>query len=521
MSDADMKHAVDATMALTARNITKWFGVTKALDQASIEIRAGEVHAVMGENGAGKSTLMKVLSGVYQEYEGTLYLHGEPRQLANPRAAQDNGICMIHQELNLVPHLSIAENIFLGREFHHPMGLIDTKRMCSEACQLLRKLNLDVDPDIPVCRLRVGQQQLVEIAKALAVESSIIIMDEPTSAISDHEVGMLFGLIQSLAEQGVAIVYITHKMDEVFKIAQRITVMRDGCVIGSHPLQAMSEDQVVRMMVGRDIKDFYVKTEAVQESEILQVRDLCLGHPTRPNDYLVDHVSLSCRQGEVLGLFGLMGAGRTELLEALFGVHPKSASGQIIIDGREVLIRSPQDAIAAGMALVPEDRKQQGLVLSLSVRDSISLASLSQVESHGFLHAGLETALADEYVERLRIKTPSTKQMVKNLSGGNQQKVVIAKWLATEPKVLLLDDPTRGIDINAKNEIYKLISELALSGMAIVMVSSELPEIMGIADRIMVLAEGQQTGEFIPEEVTEEILIRAALPGQVTRTGIL
>ena len=506
----------DNTIALTAQGVTKCFGVTKALDNASIEIHAGEVHAIVGENGAGKSTLMKILSGAYQAYEGTLYFQGQPVTLPNTFMAQQTGICMIHQELNLIPHLSIAENIFLGREFLTSMGLIDVKRMRAEASQLLDKLDLHIDPDRPVCQLRVGQQQLVEIAKALAFDAQVIIMDEPTSAISDHEVGILFELIHSLIQRGVAIVYITHKMEEVFQIAQRITVMRDGRVIGTHHAKDIKENEIVTMMVGRDLKDFFVKAAAIQETDVLQVADICLDHPTRPNDYLVDHVSLSCRRGEVLGLFGLMGAGRTEFLETLFGVHPKTASGQVWVEGREVNINSPQDAIEAGIALVPEDRKRQGLVLDMSVRDSISLASLSQVESCGFLNPRLEGNLASDYIKRLQIKTPNTHQKVKNLSGGNQQKVVIAKWLATHPKVLLLDDPTRGIDINAKNEIYKLISELALTGMAIVMVSSELPEIMRIADRIIVLAEGRQTGEFSRAQATEELLLRAALPRHET-----
>ncbi|MCF7975416.1 MAG: sugar ABC transporter ATP-binding protein [Phycisphaerae bacterium] len=504
----------DNRTALTAQGVTKCFGVTKALDNASIEILAGEVHAIVGENGAGKSTLMKILSGVYQEYEGTLCFQGRPVTLPNTFMAQQTGICMIHQELNLIPYLSISENIFLGREFLTPFGLIDVKRMRIEASQLLDKLDLHIDPDRPVCQLRVGQQQLIEIAKALAFDAQVIIMDEPTSAISDHEVDMLFELIRALTEQGVAIVYITHKMEEVFQIAQRITVMRDGRMIGTHLARDIKENEIVAMMVGRDLKDFFVKAEAVQETAVLQVRDICLNHPTRPDDYLVDHVSLSCRRGEVLGLFGLMGAGRTELLETLFGVHPKSASGQVWVEGREVPIDLPQDAIEAGIALVPEDRKRQGLVLEMSVRDSISLASLNQVESCGFLNPRLEGNLARDYIERLQIKTPNAHQKVKNLSGGNQQKVVIAKWLATHPMVLLLDDPTRGIDINAKNEIYKLISELALTGMAIVMVSSELPEIMRIADRIIVLAEGRQTGEFLRGQATEESLLKAALPRQ-------
>ncbi len=511
-----MVNTRDNKMVLAAHGVTKWFGATMALDSVNLEIRAGEVHAIVGENGAGKSTLMKILSGVYPAYEGMIHFQGEPVTLSNTQMAQQTGICMIHQELNLIPYLSIAENIFLGREFLTPLGLIDVKRMCRETGQLLGKLGLHIDPNRPVCQLRVGQQQLVEIAKALAFDAQVIIMDEPTSAITDYEVDILFELIRVLTERGVAIVYITHKMEEVFRIAQRITVMRDGCVIGTQMAIDMTEDQVVSMMVGRDLKEFFIKTEAVQEADVLQVRDICLDHPTRRNDYWVDHVSLSCRRGEVLGLFGLMGAGRTEFLETLFGVHAKTASGQVWVEGREVHIGSPQDAMGAGIALVPEDRKRQGLVLPMSIRDNISLASLSQIESCGFLNPRLEGHLAVDYIKRLQIKTPNTHQTVKQLSGGNQQKVVLAKWLATGPKVLLLDDPTRGIDVNAKNEIYKLISELALTGMAIVMVSSELPEIMRIADRIVVLAEGRQTGEFSCGQATEELLLRAALPRHET-----
>ena len=513
-----MVSAGDNSIILSAQGVTKRFGATRALDDAHLDVQAGEVHAIVGENGAGKSTLMKILSGVHQVYEGTLRFQGRPVTLSNTQMAQQTGICMIHQELNLIPYLSIAENIFLGREFLTSLGLIDVKRMREEASKLLGRLGVNIDPNKPVCQLRVGEQQLVEIAKALAFDAKVIIMDEPTSAISDHEVDILFELIDSLTQRGVAILYITHKMEEVFRIAQRITVMRDGRVIGTHPASDITENEIVAMMVGRDIKAFFAKTEAVQDKDVLQVRDICLDHPTRPNDYWVDHVSLSCQQGEVLGLFGLMGAGRTELLETLFGVHAKTASGRVWVEGRETVIRSPQDAIDAGIALVPEDRKQQGLVLEMSVQDSICLASLDQVESYGFLNPRLEDRLAGDYINRLQIKTPSAHQKVKTLSGGNQQKVVIAKWLATNPKVLLLDDPTRGIDINAKNEIYKLISELALAGMAIVMVSSELPEIMRIADRIIVLAEGRKTGEFTREQATEEMLLRAALPGHETPT---
>jgi ribose transport system ATP-binding protein len=358
----------------------------------------------------------------------------------------------------------------------------------------------------------VGQQQIVEIAKALSLDARVIIMDEPTSAISEREIGLLFDLIKSLTEQGVAIVYITHKLDELFQIADRVTVMRDGRVIGSGAIEEVTHDDVVRMMVGRDIQDFFVKAQATKQQEVLTVEQICLNNPIHPGDYLVDHVSFGLREGEVLGIFGLMGAGRTELLETIFGMHPDQSSGQVLWHSREARIRLPGDAIELGIGFVPEDRKQQGLILSMSVGANISLANLKLAERFSFLSNRLEKQLATDYIRRLKIRTASIWQSVENLSGGNQQKVVIAKWLATKPKVLLLDEPTRGIDVSAKNEIYRLISELAQAGLGIVMVSSELPEILAISDRIIVLAEGKKAGEFARSQATEELVMRAAIP---------
>ena len=339
-----------------------------------------------------------------------------------------------------------------------------------------------------------------------------MIMDEPTSAISEHEIKVLFDLIRSLKAQGVAIVYITHKLDELFQIADSVTVLRDGTLVGSSSIEDVTHDDIVRMMVGRDIKDFFVKADVTKSNEVFSVRDMCLAHPRRPGDYVVDHISFSVKAGEVLGLFGLMGAGRTELLEAIFGLHPKNSSGHIFLNGKDVKVNSPTDAINLGIGFITEDRKLEGLVLQMSVTKSISLASLEQTERFGFLSSTLETQLAQNYVERLRIKTPSLQQVVENLSGGNQQKVVIAKWLATNPQILLLDEPTRGIDVNAKNEIYTLISQLTKAGLAIVMVSSELPEIMAITDRIVVLSEGKQTAEYSRSQATEELIMKAAIP---------
>jgi len=499
-------------IVLAAQGVTKRFGGVKALDEARLEVRAGQVTAVMGENGAGKSTLMKVLAGVYQDYEGHILLSGHEVVFANPRQAQEQGVTIIHQELNLIPNLSVAENLFLGREFLNGLGLIDSRRMRRAAAALLHRLDLDVDPRTRVSTLRVGQQQVLEIARALALSARVIIMDEPTSAISDREVDVLFGLIDALKREGVAIVYISHKMDEVFRIADQITVMRDGRTVGSAARAQLSHDEVVRMMVGRDLKDFFVQTETAHGAEVLRVEKVCLPHPDRSGDFLVKDVSFSVARGEVLGLFGLMGAGRSELFETIFGLHAKTSCGRVFVEGREIQVASCAEAIATGLALVPEDRKRQGLVMNMSVAASISLASLGRIERFGFLSDRLERVLAGDYVHRLNIRTATLGQSVKHLSGGNQQKVVLAKWLATRPRVLLLDEPTRGIDVNAKNQIYQLIHELTQAGLAIVMISSEMPEIMAIAHRIIVLSEGRQTAEFSRAEATEESILKAALP---------
>ena len=506
-------------MVLAAKGITKCFGGIKALDEAHLEVPAGQVTAVMGENGAGKSTLMKVLAGIYQDYEGRILLNGRQVAFANPRQAQEHGVAIIHQELNLIPNLSVAENIFLGRESVDRVGFIDFRRMRREAADLLHRLELHVDPRTSVSELRVGQQQVVEIARALALNARVIIMDEPTSAISEREVDVLFELIAALKREGVAIVYISHKMDEVFRIADRIIVMRDGRTVGSARRADLSQADVVRMMVGRDLKDFFVESEIAGGSEAFRVEDIRLPHPDRPGDFMVKDISFSVARGEVLGLFGLMGAGRSELFEAIFGLHAKTASGRVFIEGSEAGISCPADAIKAGLALVPEDRKRQGLVMDMSVAASVSLANLERVERFGFLSDRLERALASDFGQRLSIRTASLRQRVRHLSGGNQQKVVIAKWLATKPKVLLLDEPTRGIDVNAKNQIYRLIHELAQAGLAIVMISSELPEIMAIAHRILVLSEGRQTAKFSRSQASEEAILRAALPGSLSGGG--
>jgi len=497
---------------LEARGITKAFAGIKALDDVNLQILPGEINAIVGENGAGKSTLMKVLSGVYKEYEGSIILDNKPVKFNNTREAQDKGLAIIHQDLNLIPYLSIAENIFLGREFLTRTGLIDYKKMHAETMILLKRLEFDIKPDTLVTSLRVGQQQVVEIAKVLSLDARIIIMDEPTSAISEREIYVLFELVKNLTKKNVAIAYITHKLDELFKIADSVTVLRDGKCVASRRIEEVDHDDVVRMMVGRDLNNYYIKAEAVTSKPAMSAKNLSLAYPDRSSDFLLNNVEFSVHKGEVLGIFGLMGAGRTELFETIFGLHPETSSGQIILDGEEISIKSPGEAIRAGIGLVPEDRKLNGLVLNMAVQANITLASLRESVRMALISQKREKEIAEELIKQLQIKTPSPNEIVKNLSGGNQQKVIIAKWLATKPKILLLDEPTRGVDVNAKNEIYRLISELIKQKLAIIMISSELREILAISDRIMVLSEGRKTAEFVQEKANQEKIMNAAIP---------
>ncbi len=502
----------DASVLLEARGISKSFPGVRALDAVDLTVRRGRLNALLGENGAGKSTLMNILAGVFPQDEGEVRLGGRTVRFRNPREAQAAGIAIIFQELNQVPHLSIAENIFLGREPLTRLGLIDYSRMNDAATKLLAQLELEVDPRTPVAHLRVGQQQVVEIAKALSLDAQVIIMDEPTSALTEEEVAVLFRLIRQLKQREVGIVYITHRLDELPKIADDVTVFRDGRLVGAQPFVEVTRDEMIRMMVGRDLSGFYARGANPPGEEVLRVEEIALPHPERAGDFLVNRVSFTLRRGEVLGIFGLMGAGRTELLETIYGCHPQASFGRVWVEGRAITIRSPQEAIRAGLALAPEDRKAEGLVLPMTVGENVTLASLARSERFGVLQPAREREITGQYVERLRIKTPSHRQAARNLSGGNQQKVVLAKWLATGPRVLLLDEPTRGIDINAKQEIYTLIDELVRGGLGVVMVSSELPEILAVADRILVLCEGRVTGEFPRSEATEENIMRAAVP---------
>lgn len=500
---------------LKVKNISKQFSGIVVLDDITAIFEAGKVNALVGENGAGKSTLMNILSGVYSEYDGQIIYKEQPTKFSNTKEAEEKGISIIHQELNLVPYLNIRENIYLGRELKNKWGFLDVAGMRNVTKQLLNKLHLDLDPDTLVSELKVGQQQVIEIAKALLVESDVIIMDEPTSAISDKEVEVLFDIIDELKSANKIIIYISHKLDELFQIAERYIVLRDGKHIESGNMAEINHDYLVSKMVGRDVSIVAKDHQKEQKTEILAVNNLNLEHPTRINDFALKNISFSIYKGEVLGLFGLMGAGRTELLESLFGLHAKKLDGEILVNQKPVSFHSTADAIKSGIALVPEDRKRDGLVLGLDVKTNLSITTLDNLIQYGLLNNNKEIALTTKYIKELHIKTSSQNQLAKNLSGGNQQKIVLAKWLATKPIVLLLDEPTRGIDINAKNEIYKLILKLADSGLSILMVSSELPEILAISDRILVMSEGELTAEFNINEATEDNILKAAIPKSI------
>ena len=502
---------MESKPVLEIRNVSKDFSGVYALKNVDMQFYPGQVTAVIGENGAGKSTLMKIVSGVYRDFDGAILLNGEPVSFQNTKEAAEKGIVIIHQELNLISHLSITENLFLGQEITNRFGMLDYRKMHRKAKELLQLLQLDVDPKTPIIQLRVGQQQLVEIARALLFQSKILIMDEPTSAISDQEVELLFKIINDLRKQGVAVVYISHKLDELFRIADRFEVLRDGENAGRGNIQETSRDKLIGMMVGRNIKDSFRKKTFISEEEILRVENLSFLNPANKSDYLANDISFTLHKGEVLGICGLMGAGRTEVLEAIFGLYPKFVSGKIYIEKKEVKISSVNDAINAGIGLVPEDRKAQGLILNMDVVKNTSLSSLDRVSSFSFINRKKEEELSMHFIQKLNTRVASQRMEVQKLSGGNQQKVVIAKWLATNPKILLLDEPTRGIDVGAKAEIYNLINELASQGMGIIFVSSELPEILAISDKILVLSESKLTARLNREDATEEILMKAAL----------
>jgi ribose transport system ATP-binding protein len=502
---------------LEVQNITKKFSGVTALNQVNLRLGKGKVTALIGENGAGKSTLLKIMSGIYTDYEGTINFKEQVVQFSKPRNAQDLGISIIHQELNLIPYLTVAQNIFLGRELINAFGFLDETKMNQKTRELLVRLKLEVDPDALVSSLKVGQQQIVEIAKALLTESEVLFMDEPTSAIGESEVEVLFTIINQLKVEGKSIVYISHKLDELFALADEYVVLRDGQVVGQGEMNQISREKLIAMMAGREIKVNKKLERTTSQEQILQVEDLLLKNPGNPLRPILKNINFYLNKGEVLGIYGLMGAGRTELCESLFGLHHRSSTGTIVLDGKEVSFKSPGQAIDAGMALVPEDRKKDGIVPGMSVGENISLTVIDKVSKLGLLNAALQSRLYSKHVDALKIKVSSEKQLIKNLSGGNQQKVVLAKWIERNPKVLMLDEPTRGIDINAKNEIYDLIKKLSYSGISVLVVSSEILEILAVSDRILVMSEGQITAEFTSEEVTENKIMNACIPENLNK----
>ena len=484
--------------------ISKSFPGVKALDDVSIRFERGKVHAIMGENGAGKSTLMKVLTGVYKKDKGEIKINGIPVEIKDPVEAQKLGISIIYQEFALVPYMTIAQNVFLGKELPAKVKpFVDRAKMRKEAREVLERVNLRIDVNENVQDCRVGQQQMVEIAKAVGANSWVVVMDEPTAALTEDDKEKLFDIIRDLKKQGVAIIYISHRMAEIFSIADEVTVLRDGQRVITAPMDEMDEHSLIRHMVGREITDVFARERAEQKDVVLEVKDLYRKGVFEP-------ISFTVRAGEVLGFSGLMGAGRTEIMRCLFGLD-KADGGEIFINGKKTEIHSPQDAIDAVICLVSEDRRREGIIPTMSVRENITIPSLKNISKRGFVDREKEESLAVEYVDKLSIKTPTTGQKIALLSGGNQQKVCLAKWLALNPSVIIMDEPTRGVDVGAKAEIHKLIEGLAKEGIAIIMISSELPEILGASDRIIVLYEGRKTGEIrVDGNVTQELIMKNA-----------
>jgi ABC-type sugar transport system ATPase subunit len=491
-----------AASALHMRGISKVFPGVKALSGVELSVRFGTVHAIVGENGAGKSTLMKILSGAYAPTAGTIEVAGVDVRMKRPADAQRLGIRMVHQELNLVPDLTVAENIFLGR-MPKRFGFCDRGGMVRRASAVLTELGASIDPQGRLGDLSISQQQLVEIAKAYAADPRIIVLDEPTSSLSEHETAALFRILRKMRDAGIAIVYISHRLKEVLEIADEVTVLRDGAMIETRPASGITAGDMIRLMVGREVSNVFPKTPSVIGKEVLRVR--CIGDSLRFED-----VSFDVRAGEILGLTGLVGAGRTEVARAIFGLAPL-ACGSVELDGVPVTIRSPAAAARAGIAYVPEDRKGDGIVPAMTVRENISLPVLRRLANRlGRVRRGVERDLAQTYVRKFSIVPPDGERRIGLLSGGNQQKAVISRWLATDPKVLILDEPTRGVDVGAKAEIHGIIGQLVANGMAVVMISSELPEIMGVCDRVVVMRDGRASAPVAREGLTEERIMALA-----------
>ena len=494
----------DEQQVLSLKNISKSFPGVKALENVSLDIKRGKVHALCGENGAGKSTLMKILSGVYTKDEGEILIDGNPVTIASPIDSEKLGISIIYQELANIPELSVYNNVNLGKEITRPGNIfLHTSKMISKTKDLLKKFDLNINVNQKIDRLTVGQQQMVEIAKAYGSNTWVIVMDEPTSAISESDKNKLFGMIRELKEKNVAIVYISHRMNEIFEIADEITILRDGQHVITGPIEEFDENRVIMNMVGRDIGDVFKRERSEKGGVVLEVKNLSRRNVFKP-------ISFTVKAGEVLGFSGLIGAGRTEIMRCIFGLD-RYDQGEIWLDGQKIRVKSPDDAIRSGILLVSEDRRREGIIPNMVIRENITLASLPFISRFGWINKTQDNSISREYIEKLKIRTPSAEQLISNLSGGNQQKVCLAKWLNLDPKIIIMDEPTRGIDVGAKAEIHKLIEMLTKQGIAVIMISSEMPEIIGVSDRIIVLHEGRVTGKFACDEtLTQEMLMKSA-----------
>ena len=490
---------------LEMKNICKSFPGVKALQNVDFQLKSGEIHALLGENGAGKSTLIKVLGGIYHPEEGKIFIDGKEVAITSVNSARDNGISIIHQELVLVPHMTVAENIFLGRE---PMGKFGVNRvqMSHDAQRMLDTFDLGIDADSQIADLSIAQQQLVEIVKAISFNCRILVMDEPTSSISDREVAHLFEIMRDLAKKGVGIIYISHKMSELDEVCDRVTVLRDGTYVGTRVVADTPRDALIAMMVGRELNQYYTRDHVKSTDVVLKCVDIDDGKKRHKR---VDHVSFEVRKGEIVGFAGLVGAGRSETMQCLFGLTPGS-TGEVYIEGQKVHIRNAVDAMRHGISLVPEDRKLEGLYHVQSVRFNSTIEVLHEFIAHLHVNETREAQITQEFIDKMRTKTPSQDQTVGNLSGGNQQKVMIGRWLATNPKLLILDEPTRGVDVGAKAEIYEIMNELTKQGVSIIMISSELPEIINMADRVYVMYEGRVTGCIDYENLSQEAIMKRA-----------
>lgn len=502
--------------ALQMKAITKEFPGVRALDNVTFSVRKGEIHALCGENGAGKSTLMKILSGVYPQgtYDGKILINGENVQFKSIKESQNAGVAIIYQELALVEEMTVAENLFLSHDLMRAK-IIDWNKIYAEAQKWLDHIGLDIDPQTKVRELTVGKQQLIEIAKALTRKTDILILDEPTAALTESDVDILMNLLNDLRKKGVTCIYISHKLGEVMALADSVTIIRDGQSVSTDSIEALSEEKIITKMVGRELTELFpYEIRAISHENIVDVKNYSVTNSVGKK--VIDNVSFTLKKGEILGFSGLMGAGRTELFISLFGGLKGNQTGTVLIDGKETNIKSPADAIKDGLAYVSEDRKRYGLVLGMDITKNTTLAALNKMMKIKVIDNALEVKSAGDITYKMNLKAPNLEALVGQLSGGNQQKVVLSKWLLTNPKVLILDEPTRGIDVGAKYEIYKIINELANQGVGIVIISSELPEVLGMSDRIIVMAEGEITGEFLREEATQEKIMTCATGGKIS-----